>query len=68
MEALAPLLQRPVIIALAVSGGVVALIGSQLLRRSRSVSPRVARFILRTGYAISWSSVGLFIIAGFIGA
>lgn len=68
MEFLAPLLQRNVIIGLAVGGGVVALIGSFLLRRKASVDPRVARFVLRAGYTISWLSVALFIIVGFRGS
>lgn len=67
MEFLTLLLQRNVIIGLAIGGGVVAMIGSFLLRKKPSIDPRVARFVLRSGYAISWSSVALFIVAGFLG-
>ena len=67
MELLAPLLERNVIIALAIGGGVVAVIGSFLLRRKTSINPQVARFVLYAGYTISWSSVALFIVAGFLG-
>ena len=68
MEFFAPLLQRHVIIGLAVGGGLLALIGSFLLRKKTSVDPRVARFVLRSGYAISWLSVALFIAVGFLGS
>ena len=68
MEFLDLLLQRKVIIALAVGGGIVALIGSYLLRKKTAVDPKVARFVLRAGYAISWFSVALFIIVGFRGS
>ena len=68
MELLAPLLHRSVIVALAIGGCVIAVIGSVLLRRGSSANPKLARFILRSGYAISWASVALFITTGFIGA
>ena len=67
MEFLDPLLQRNVIIGLAVSGGLVALLGSFLLRKQASVDPRTARFVLRAGYALTWLSVALFIVRGFRG-
>lgn len=66
MEFFAPLLQRNVIVGLAVGGGVIAMIGSYLLRKNTRINPKLARFILRSGYAISWSSVALFIVAGFL--
>lgn len=68
MEFLAPLLQRNVIIALAIFGGLLALLGNWLLRRKAPLSPKAARFVLRSGYAVSWLSVALFIVAGFMGA
>jgi hypothetical protein len=67
VEFLAPLLQRNVIIGLAVGGGLLALIGSFLLRRKASTDPRLARLVLRSGYAITWLSVALFIAVGFFG-
>lgn len=66
MEFLAPLLQRKVIIGLAVGGGLLAVIGSLLLRKKALIDPRVARVVLRAGYAISWLSVALFILAGWL--
>ncbi len=67
MEFLAPLLQRKVIIALAVGGGALALLGGFLLRKNASIDPKVARFVLHSGYTISWLSVALFIVVGFFG-
>lgn len=67
MEFFAPLLRRDVIIGLAVGGGLLALFGSFLLRKKASVDPNLARVVLRSGYAISWLSVALFIAVGFLG-
>lgn len=67
MEFLAPLLQRNVVITLAVIGGLVSVLGSYLVRRPNVIGPRPARFVLRTGYTVTWSSVALFIAAGFWG-
>jgi hypothetical protein len=59
------LVQREVFIALAVSGALVATAGGYLLRKNSDFNPATARFILRSGYAISWLSVAIFIAAGF---
>jgi drug/metabolite transporter (DMT)-like permease len=67
MEVLDTVLQRPVIIALAVAGAVVATIGSVLMRKDSRVSPGTARLILRVGYGLAWASVVIFIVAGFLG-
>lgn len=67
MEFLAPLLQRNIIIALAVIGAVIATAGSYLLKKESRVKSKTARFVLRTGYAITWISIALFITAGFFG-
>jgi hypothetical protein len=37
------------------------------MRKNSSVNPRVARTVLRTGYALSWGSIATFIIAGLLG-
>lgn len=65
MSALAFLLEREFIIALALGGAIVATIGSFLVRRRSRVAPQYARFILQSGYALTYFSVGLFIVAGF---
>ena len=67
MEFLAPFLQRNIIIALAVIGAVIATSGSFLLKKESRIEPKVARFILKSGYAITWLSIALFIAAGFFG-
>ncbi len=67
MEFMTLLLQRKVIIALAVIGALIATVGSILMRKNTSVNPRVARIVLRTGYGLSWGSVATFIIAGLLG-
>ena len=67
MEFMTLLLQRKVIIALAVIGALIATVGSILMRKNTSANPRVARIVLRTGYALSWGSVATFIIAGLLG-
>lgn len=67
MEFMALLLQRKVIIALAVLGALIATVGNILMRKNSSVGPRVARIVLRTGYVLSWGSVATFITAGLLG-
>jgi hypothetical protein len=68
VELLSQLLQRNVIIALAVCGGLIATVGSILLRKKASVDPKTARFVLRSGYGLTWLSVALFIAHGFFGS
>ena len=65
MELLQFLTNRRLIITLAIAGGVIATVGSVLGQRE-AVSPKLTRIMLRTGYAVSFISVGLFIIAGFL--
>ena len=65
MELLQFLTNRRLIITLAIAGGVMATVGSVLGQRE-AVSPKLARIMLRTGYAVSFISVGLFILAGFL--
>jgi hypothetical protein len=67
MDLLDLILQRPVVIALAIFGAGVATVGSILMRKGSRIDPRTARLILRIGYGISWASVGIFIAAGFLG-
>lgn len=65
MELLDALLQRSVVVALAVTGAVVATLGAYLLRSGSRINPRNARFVLRLGYAITWVSIAIFIAMGF---
>ncbi len=68
MEFLAPFLQREVIIASAVVGAVIATVGGVLLKKPDTMDPDLAGWVRRIGYAVSWGSVALFILAGFSGA
>lgn len=66
MEFFKSLLQREVFIGFAIAGAIIATIGSYLVNRPSGIDPRVAKFILRAGYAITWTSVAIFIAAGFM--
>lgn len=66
MELFKSLLQREVFIGFAIAGAIVATIGNYMLNRTSGVGPRMSRFILRTGYAITWTSVAIFIATGFM--
>lgn len=59
------LTERSLIVALAILGAVVATAGSMLGRRGAS-SAKLARALVRSGYIISFASVALFIVAGFL--
>ena len=66
MKILEFLLAREAMIAFAICGAVIATIGSYLQRENSKTNPKTARFVTRTGYAISWVSVAIFIAAGFL--
>ena len=65
MDTLAPILQRDVIIFLAIVGGVIATMGNFLVQKKQNTNHRLSKLILRTGYVITWTSVALFIATGF---
>ena len=67
MEFFAPILQRNVIITLAIIGGVIATIGNFLVQNKSNTIPRFSKLILKSGYTITWTSVALFIATGFFG-
>lgn len=66
MELLSFLLQREVIIATAIAGAAIAVVGTVLTGRKADSPPRLARGIMRFGYAITFASIALFIVAGFM--
>ena len=68
MELLDAVLQRSVVIALAIIGAIIATVGSVLLRKGSRINPRTGRFVLRLGYALAWVSVGIFVVMGFRGS
>ena len=67
MEFLAPILQRNIIISLAIIGGVIATLGNFLVQKKPNAFPRFSRLILKSGYTITWTSIALFIATGFFG-
>ena len=66
MELLSLLMNRNVIIGLAIIGALIATLGSILLRNDSWISPSTARIVTRTGYSLSWASVIGFIVAGLL--
>lgn len=57
---------RRIIIALAVLGAAMAMVGGMLGRRRTKGTARLALLVLWSGYALSSASVVLFVIAGFL--
>jgi hypothetical protein len=60
------LASRPVIISGAIAGALIATLGPIILKKAGVQSRRVLSTIVRSGHALSWISVGLFIAAGFL--
>ena len=60
--------QRQNVISLAVVGAVFATLGAGAVARRLRIGPRSARWLLRCGYTAMWTSVALFIVAGFLPA
>lgn len=67
VEILDVVLQRSVVVALAITGALLATLGSALLRKGSQINPRIGRFVLRLGYAVAWASVAIFVVMGFRG-
>lgn len=59
------LLQREVIITLAIVGALIATAGSYFVNRASTSDPRLAKIILKTGYGMTFTSMALFVVAGF---
>ncbi len=57
---------RTVVITLAVIGGLIAMLGTYLMREGSKTPEPTAKLILRSGYTLSWASVVGFIVAGFL--
>ena len=66
MDGFESLISRPVIIAGAIAGALIATLGPMALKKAGVQSARVFSTVTRLGYALSWISVGLFIAAGFL--
>ena len=67
MELLAFFTSRTFIIAVAITGALIATVGSYLMRDSSSFPEDRAKLVMRTGYGVTWVSIAAFIVAGFIG-
>ena len=65
MEILSFIMQREVIIALAVGGAFLAIIGNFLGGKGLLIEYKSAQIIRKFGYAVSWCSVAIFIAVGF---
>ena len=66
MDGIESLVSRPVIIGGAVGGALIAILGPMALRKIGVKNPQLLSTVGRLGYALSWISVGLFIVAGFL--
>ena len=65
-ELLTSLAQRPVVIALAISGALLVTAGS-LMQGPRTAPPRpFGLWLSRIGYALTFVSILLFIVAGYM--
>ena len=65
MEILMFIMQREVIIALAIGGAFLAIIGNIFDAKGWLINHRSAQVTQKAGYAISWLSVAFFIAVGF---
>ena len=59
------IMQRDVIIALAVVGALLAIIGNFLDVKGLLIEHKSAQFIRKSGYTVTWLSIAFFIVAGF---
>ena len=65
MELLTFMMQRELIIALAVCGALLAMIGNFLDVKGFLIEQKSAKTIRKSGYAVSWLSVACFMAVGF---
>jgi hypothetical protein len=66
MELLNALTDRGLVIALAILGAIIATAGAVLGNKSTGHAAKLRRVMMWTGYSISFASVVLFIVAGFL--
>ena len=66
MDGVESLVSRPIILAGAIAGAMIATLGPVVLKMTGVQSARVLSIVVRLGHTISWVSVGLFIAAGFL--
>ena len=68
LEWLDQITERRNVIALAVAGAAFATLGADAVARRLRIGPRAARWLVGCGYTAMWTSVALFIVAGFLPA
>lgn len=66
MDVLAFFTQRPVIVGLAIAGAVMVMASGLLGGRDPSSPDRRAMLLSKAGYAVTFASIALFIVAGFL--
>lgn len=66
MDLLAFLTQRPVIVGLAILGALMVMAASLFGGRDAANPDRRALLLSKTGYAVTFASIALFIVAGFM--
>lgn len=65
-ELLAVATTRPVIVTLAIVGAVLVTAASVMRPKGNAPPPQSTAFMNRVGYALTFASIALFIIAGFM--
>ncbi|MEW5964103.1 MAG: hypothetical protein AB1749_11125 [Pseudomonadota bacterium] len=65
-ELLAVATSRPVIVTLAILGAVLVTVASVMRPKGNGPPPLSTVFIIRVGYALTFASIALFIVAGFM--
>lgn len=68
LEWLGQVTERSNVITLAIIGAGLSVLGADAVARRLRIGPRLARWLLRCGYTAMWTSVALFIVAGFLPA
>ncbi len=68
LEWLGEITERRNVVALAAAGAAFSILGADMVARRLRIGPRSARWLLRCGYTAMWTSVALFIVAGFLPA
>lgn len=68
LEWLGQVTERSNVITLAIIGAGLSALGADAVARRLRIGPRLARWLLRCGYTAMWTSVALFIVAGFLPA
>lgn len=66
MDLLAFFIQRPVIVGLAIAGAMMVMASGLFGGRGRAQPDRRAMLLSKAGYAVTFASIALFIVAGFL--